>query len=198
MVSVGNLSVGGTGKTPLVSLVARVLVAGGHHPCILTRGYGRHRGSGPIFLEPASGRVADARQVGDEPAALATELPNVLIVVSADRWSAGRIAEQRFPVSVHLLDDGFQHLSLYRDLDIVLLDVTRPSSELALLPAGRWREPFSALRRAQWVVLTRSELGDVGVWQAQVEAVHPRARIFRLLNPVRRAGGRADRLAGTS
>jgi tetraacyldisaccharide 4'-kinase len=80
---------------------------------------------------------------------------------------------------VHLLDDGFQHLALYRDLDVVLLDITRPLSDLALLPAGRWREPFSALRRAHWVILTRTELGDAGGWQGRVQALNPRARIFR-------------------
>jgi tetraacyldisaccharide 4'-kinase len=80
---------------------------------------------------------------------------------------------------VHLLDDGFQHLALYRDLDVVLLDITRPLSDLALLPAGRWREPFSALRRAHWVILTRTELGDAGGWQGGVQALNPLARIFR-------------------
>ena len=79
---------------------------------------------------------------------------------------------------MHLLDDGFQHLALYRDLDVVLLDITRPLSDLALLPAGRWREPFSALRRAHWVILTRTELGDAGGLQGRVQALNPRARIF--------------------
>jgi tetraacyldisaccharide 4'-kinase len=179
VVSVGNLSVGGTGKTPLVIMMARTLLASGHRPCILTRGYGRRREKGPIVLEPGAHRIADARDVGDEPAALARALPNVPIIVSPDRLRGGRIGEQRFQASVHLLDDGFQHLALYRDLDVVLLDVTHPSSDLALLPAGRWREPFTALRRAHWVVLTRTELGDPGGLQARVQALNPRARIFR-------------------
>ena len=179
VVSVGNLSVGGTGKTPLVVLIARTLVAGGHRPCILTRGYGRRGGSEPIVLEPGPHRVADPREVGDEPAALAKELPNVLVVVSPDRLRGGTIAEQRFQATVHLLDDGFQHFALARDLDIVLLDTTRSVSDLALLPAGRWREPFSALRRAHWVVLTRTELGDGGSLQERIQEINPLARIFR-------------------
>jgi len=179
VVSVGNLSVGGTGKTPLVILMAETLLAGGHRPCILTRGYGRRGGKRLIVLEPGPDRIADPREVGDEPAALARALPNVPIIVSPDRLRAGRIGEQRFQSTVHLLDDGFQHLALHRDLDIVLLDITHPSSDLALLPAGRWREPFSALRRAHWVILTRTELGDAGGLQGRVQALNPRARIFR-------------------
>ena len=179
VVSVGNLSVGGTGKTPLVILMARTLLASGHRPCILTRGYGRRRGKGPIVLDPGADLIFDPREVGDEPAALAGALPNVPIIVSRDRFRGGIIGEQDFQATVHLLDDGFQHLALYRDLDVVLLDVTRPSSDLALLPAGRWREPFTALRRAHWVVLTRTELEDTGGWQGRVQALNPQARIFR-------------------
>jgi len=179
VVSVGNLSVGGTGKTPLVILMAETLLAGGHRPCILTRGYKRRGGKELIVLEPGPGRRADPRKVGDEPALLARALPDVPIIVCRDRFRAGIIAEQRFQPTVHLLDDGFQHLALYRDLDVVLLDVTRPPSDSALLPAGRWREPFSALQRAHWVILTRTELGDATEWQARVQALNPRARIFR-------------------
>jgi len=179
VLSVGNLSVGGTGKTPLVILMAKTLLAGGHRPCILTRGYRRRRGKRLIVLEPGPERRADPRKVGDEPALLARALPDVPIIVCRDRFRAGIIAEQRFQPTVHLLDDGFQHLALYRDLDIVLLDVTRPPSDYALLPAGRLREPWSALLRAHWVILTRTELGDASVLQGQVQSANPNARIFR-------------------
>jgi tetraacyldisaccharide 4'-kinase len=179
VVSVGNLSVGGTGKTPLVILMAKTLRAAGHRPCILTRGYGRRGGRELIVLEPGPDRVADPREVGDEPAALAIALPNVPIIVTPDRLRGGIIGEQRFQATVHLLDDGFQHLALYRDLDVVLLDISRPPSDLALLPAGRGREPFSALRRAHWVILTRTELGDASGLQGRVQALNPRAQIFR-------------------
>ena len=179
VISVGNLSVGGTGKTPMVILMAKALLAGGHRPCILTRGYGRRGGKGPIVLDPRAGLIFDPRQVGDEPAGLARALPNVPVIVSPDRFRAGIIGEQDFRVDVHLLDDGFQHLALYRDLDVVLLDVARPSQDLALLPAGRMREPLSALQRAHWVILTRTELRDPTGLQARVQALNPRARIFR-------------------
>ena len=182
VISVGNLSVGGTGKTPMVILMARTLLAAGHRPCILTRGYRRRGGKGPIVLDPDAGLIFDPRKVGDEPAVLARALPNVPIIVSGDRFRAGKIGEQDFRATVHLLDDGFQHLALHRDLDVVLLDVTRSSSDLTVLPAGRLREPFSALQRAHWVILTRAELGDASELQARVQTVNPLVRIFRSSN----------------
>jgi tetraacyldisaccharide 4'-kinase len=179
VISVGNLSVGGTGKTPMVILMAGILRAAGLRPCILTRGYGRRRGRGPILLDPEERLVYDPREVGDEPAALAKALPDVPMVVAADRFRGGTMAERTFRPGVFLLDDGFQHLALYRDLDVVLLDVTTPAADLALLPAGRLRETFQALERAHWVILTRTELGDAGAMQARVQAANPKARIFR-------------------
>ena len=174
---VGNLTVGGTGKTPVVIKVAKTLLAAGHCPCILTRGYGRRGGRAPVALDPGADLIFEPRTVGDEPAALARALPGVPIVVSADRFRGGIIGEQFHP-TVYLLDDGFQHLALYRDLDVILIDVTRPWSEYALLPAGRAREPFSAIRRAHWVILTRTEPGDPSPIEAKVRAVHSGARIF--------------------
>jgi len=179
VISVGNLSVGGTGKTPLVILMAKTLLAGGQRPCILTRGYGRRRGKSLIIIDPGAGLVFDPQEVGDEPAALARALPNVPIIVSRDRFRAGVIGERDFQATVHLLDDGFQHFALYRDLDVVLLDVMCPPADLTLLPAGRLREPFSALRRAHWVILTRTELAEGAALEARVKAMNPGARIFR-------------------
>ena len=185
VVSVGNLTVGGTGKTPLVALVAETLLKHGWKPAILTRGYGRRRGPDLVEIGLAFARELrrpDPRQVGDEPALLARRLPAVPIVVSADRTRAGRLAENRYGVDVHILDDGFQHLALARDADIVALDATWPLSNEALLPAGRMREPLGALRRAHIVVLTRTELagpGDLDSIERQVRRINPEADIFR-------------------
>lgn len=178
VVSVGNLSVGGTGKTPLVMFIAERLQHQGWKPGILTRGYARQRGPETILLEPGAQRAADPRQVGDEPALLARSLPGVPIAVGADRYRAGRLAEERFNVDVHILDDGFQHLALARAVDVVALDVTQEFSDRALLPAGRLREPCSALARAHLVVLTRVELGDPRLLEGRVLSVNPQAAIF--------------------
>ncbi|HLW79079.1 MAG TPA: tetraacyldisaccharide 4'-kinase [Terriglobia bacterium] len=179
VVSVGNLSVGGTGKTPLVEWLARTLAGRGLKPGILTRGYGRRRGDALIAIAPGAGRAPDPRAVGDEPAWLARTLADVPIVVGADRYRAGRMAEDRFHVGVHLLDDGFQHLGLERQADIVALDATQNLEDQALLPAGRLREPMSALARAHFIVLTRTELADPAPLEARVRQINPRAGIFR-------------------
>lgn len=164
VISIGNLTVGGTGKTPLVQLVASILLRKGIKPAILTRGYGRRNKADVIVVPPEPERRADAREIGDEPALLARALPEVPIIICADRFRGGTVAEQRFHVDVHVLDDGFQHLALARDLDIVAFDVSTPPSDLALLPAGRAREPLAALARAQCIVFTRTASGDLSKW----------------------------------
>jgi len=178
VISVGNLSVGGTGKTPLVAFIARTLVKLGAKPGILTRGYGR-RGRGLIALPPKPERLVDPREVGDEPALLARALPEVPIVICADRYRGGRLAEERLNVNVHILDDGFQHLALARDLDLVVLDVTQELDHAALLPAGRLREPLNGLQRAHVVVISRMELGDPQPLACRVAEINPHAKIFR-------------------
>lgn len=178
VISVGNLTVGGTGKTPFVRLLAEMLLKRGVKPSVLTRGYGRQRGFKIIVIEPRPGRAPSPRDVGDEPALLARTLPEVPIIVCADRYQGGLQAEQDFNVKVHLLDDGFQHRSLARDVDIVLVDVTQRLSDDALLPAGRLREPLSALVRAHIVILTRTDLCDPSPSQSLIRRVNPRAKIF--------------------
>lgn len=177
VISVGNLTVGGTGKTPLVAWLARRLLASGHKPSILTRGYGR-RGTRMIVLAPQPGRIPDPREVGDEPAWLARKLPEVPIIVGVDRYEAGRVAEDRFRVDIHVLDDGFSHLALARDIDLVILDSTVDLSREALLPAGRRREPCGALTRADLVVLTRTEIADPAPLEARIGDANPHARVF--------------------
>ncbi len=180
VISVGNLTAGGTGKTPFVALLAERLLRRGWKPGILTRGYGRPRRAGEIIaIQPGAERGPDPRAVGDEPALLARKLPEVAIVVGADRYRAGCVAEERFGVDVHILDDGFQHLALERDLDITLLDVTEKISDGALLPAGRMREPWSALERAHLIVLTRTELDDAQPYEALARETNPQAKVLR-------------------
>ena len=179
VVSVGNLSVGGTGKTPFVAFLAELLEKRGWKPGILTRGYGRRKGAALVPIAPGNGRAPDPRDVGDEPALLARKLPTVPIVVGADRYRAGLLAEETFGVNVHILDDGFQHLALARDVDIVLLDATQELLHYTLLPAGRLREPLAALTRADLVVMTRTELADPTPLEEQVRQINPQAKMFR-------------------
>jgi len=144
--SIGNLSVGGSGKTPFVLLLGELLKQRGIKFDILSRGYGR-RSRGVLLVDPSG----SAREFGDEPLLMARRL-NVPVIVGEDRYSAGCFAEDKFGPQLHLLDDAFQHRTLARDFDIVL--VTPEDARDRLLPAGRLREPLSALRRADAVVLT--------------------------------------------
>jgi tetraacyldisaccharide 4'-kinase len=133
-------------------------------------------------VAPDAHRRAEAREVGDEPALLARQLPEVPLIICADRYRGGQAAEERFQVDAHILDDGFQHLALARDLDVLALDSTQTLSNWRLLPAGRQREPVSALRRAQIVVLTRTESADpasVQPLEEWIRKVHPAVKIFR-------------------
>ena len=153
-----------------------------------------------IVIEPGTGRAADPRVVGDEPALLAARLPVVPIVVATDRYQAGLAAEERFEVNIHVLDDGFQYLALARDLDVVLLDVTREYFRASLLPAGPWREPLAALARAQAVVLTRIELGNPLPLEEEVRRINPGLKVFRTTTQLARlvdAGSGNERAADT-
>jgi tetraacyldisaccharide 4'-kinase len=142
VISVGNLTVGGTGKTPMVLWIAERLIAQGEKTAILTRGY--------------RGQESDHGRTSDEAQLLGARLGGLVDVgVGADRWAEGRRLAAR-GVGYFILDDGFQHLGLARDVDLVLVDATSPFGGGHLLPAGRLREPKSALARADIVVITRS------------------------------------------
>ncbi len=145
VVSIGNLSVGGSGKTPFVLLLGELLQVRGLKFDILSRGYGRTT-RGVALVDPAG----SPRDFGDEPLLIARRL-NVPVIIGESRYAAGVLAEQKFGPQLHLLDDGFQHRSLARDFDIVL--VTPEDVRDRLLPGGRLREPLTSLRRADAVVL---------------------------------------------
>jgi tetraacyldisaccharide 4'-kinase len=146
VVSIGNLSVGGSGKTPFVLLVGELLKQRGISFDVLSRGYGRST-RGVAVVDPGG----SPRDFGDEPLLIARRL-HVPVIVGEERFAAGQLAEATFPSRLHLLDDGFQHRALGRDFDIVLL--TPEDAHERLLPAGRLREPLSTLSRADAVVLT--------------------------------------------
>ena len=156
VVSVGNLVVGGTGKTPIVAWLAARLLADGTRPAIVSRGYGGRAGRGPLLVSSGGGPQCSASLSGDEPYLLAQRVPGAIVVVGADRYAGAELA-RRSGASVVLLDDGFQHRRLARDLDIVLLDAVRPLGNGRLLPRGPLREPVDALRRADVVVATRAD-----------------------------------------
>lgn len=158
VVSIGNIAVGGAGKTPATILVAGMLLKEGWKPAVVSRGYGRH-GRGVLVVSDGVRVLAKPREAGDEPYLTALSLPGVAVVVGADRYSACVRAIRECGCDSVVLDDGFQHLKLGRDVDIVAVDATAPFGPL--LPAGRFREPATALRRANLIILTRvDQCGD--------------------------------------
>lgn len=155
VISIGNITVGGTGKTPVTAYVARHLIARGLRVAVLSRGYGG-------TLEGRSAIVSDGRELfltaeecGDEPFLLAGKVPGLIVAIGSDRHAAGLLTMERFSPDLFLLDDGFQHLRLHRDLNILLLDCTCPFGNGWTLPAGLLREPRHTAGRADLVIRTR-------------------------------------------
>ena len=180
VISVGNLSAGGSGKTPFVMLLGELLKSRGVKFDVLSRGYGR-KSRGVLLVDPGG----LAQEFGDEPLLIARKL-QVPVIVGEDRFQAGQFAESRFGVQLHLLDDGFQHRALARDFDLVML--TPQDASDRLLPAGRMREPIAALDRADAVVLASGASEDCFplagkvVWRVRrgivAEGIPPRPVVF--------------------
>ncbi|MGH9969040.1 MAG: tetraacyldisaccharide 4'-kinase [Pyrinomonadaceae bacterium] len=158
VISVGNITTGGTGKTPLVEWVCRVLARDKRKVCILTRGYGRANPGARVVVSDGVTVQATGAEAGDEPFLLAQSLNGLAAVISdQDRVAAGRWAIQNLGMEVFVLDDGFQHLRLSRDLNILTVDATNPWGGGTLLPHGRLREPRREASRADCVVITRAD-----------------------------------------
>ncbi len=178
VISVGNVTVGGTGKTPLVMALARGLMDRGIPVAILSRGYKGKKTSGPlvsdgqiVFLSP--------EESGDEPFLMAKSLKGIPVLVGKDRFVTGRMALQRFGIRGLLLDDGYQHLQLYRDLNILLIDSHIGFGDHHLLPRGILREPLSHLRRAHLFLLTKVEhLEACQPLEAKLHQIHPSSPVF--------------------
>ncbi len=158
VISVGNITAGGTGKTPFVIMLAGLLARSGRKVAVVSRGYRRGKASkGPLVVSDGMGIKCAVDQSGDEPMLAASRLlkEGVLVLVCPDRIKAA-VAAREMGAKVVVLDDGFQRRSLYRDIDIVLLDHKKPFHNGFLLPSGLLREPPSSLRRADMVVMTRA------------------------------------------
>jgi tetraacyldisaccharide 4'-kinase len=191
VISIGNLAMGGTGKTPATIALAKWLLDSGCRVAILSRGYkGKHR-DGPLLVSDGQRICTTANEAGDEPMVIARNLPRALVAVSKQRAKAGAWLEERFRVDVHLLDDGFQHLQLHRDLNLLVIDATNPFAG-GLPPRGRLREPLDAICRADAVLLTRTEVGQT--YTELIGAIHrhkpgiPCLRVRQKLASLRRLG----------
>lgn len=169
VISIGNIAVGGRAKTPMTARVVRTLIAAGERPAVLSRGYGRERVSdAPVVVRDADGLHADVRDAGDEPLMLAEQLDGAIVIVHRERARAGALAAE-MGATVHVLDDGFQHAALARDIDIVMIDPR--DLEGRLLPFGRLRERPSALARAHAVMIIGGDAASDEAARAKVAAL---------------------------
>ncbi|MBW2219120.1 MAG: tetraacyldisaccharide 4'-kinase [Deltaproteobacteria bacterium] len=170
VISIGNLVAGGTGKTPMTIYLAELVKKNGNRPVVISRGYrGGAEKSGGIVCDGKS-VLMDAGTAGDEPYMMAKTLKDVPILVGSNRLQSCSIALQKFNPDLIILDDAFQHLKLFRDIDIVLLDHSKPLGNQRFLPRGPLREPVSALKRGSVFITTRSRTSSVN-WPKELDAV---------------------------
>jgi tetraacyldisaccharide 4'-kinase len=175
VISIGNITLGGTGKTPLVEYLGRKMKERNKKAAILSRGYGRRVRTPLIIAEKISWQDA-----GDEAVLLSRNLKDIPILVGKNRAESGKEAMDKLGAEIILLDDGFQHWPLQRDLDVVTLDYTRPIWENSLFPLGDLRERVNSLKRAQVFVLTRVDNtgSSLNIWQDYLRDINPEASIF--------------------
>ena len=185
VISIGNLTLGGTGKTPLAIYLAVLLRKLDAAPALLSRGYGRGSQDRIQVIGPDDEPSNLAWRAGDEPALVRRRVPEIWLGISKDRRAAGeRILEKR-PDAVFILDDGFQHRNLHRDLDIVMVDRGQPLAANRVFPRGTLREPLAGLQRAQIVLLNgRYQAGEADPVEASVRAINPTAHIMHCVQRV--------------
>ncbi len=174
VISIGNITLGGTGKTPCVQFVARELQKSGRRVAIVSRGYGGALSQQGAVVSDGEKIFFKASKAGDEPLLHARSLPDAAVVIGVDRVRAARRAIDECGVQIIVLDDGFQFYSLHRDSDIVLLDARRPFDNGHLLPLGRLREPAQSLKRASALVLTRCNLATAD----ELQTTHEKIKAF--------------------
>jgi len=181
VISVGNLCLGGTGKTPHVIAMSRYLLKQGFRPAIISRGYGGKAGKGPLIISDGRQVFVDATVCGDEPFMMALSVKGVPVIVGSNRYRSSLAAISSFGCDVIILDDAFQHLSLYRDVDLVLLPAASPLGNGRVFPGGDLRETPKALKRASAIILSKCEqvpFGRIELVKEQIQAITGQIPVF--------------------
>lgn len=180
VISVGNITAGGTGKTPFVEYLVNRYIAKGYRPCVLSRGYKRLT-RGMQVVSDGLKISGDALTSGDEPVQIAKKFPGAMVVVAEKRAAAADFILKRYKPELFILDDGFQHRSMGRDLDIVIIDGTRELDKIPLLPAGLRREHISALKRADLLIRSHAEKNEALAPEIPKIDMRYEVKIFRSL-----------------
>ena len=177
VISIGNMTLGGTGKTPLVIHVARLLEQIAATPVLLSRGYGRRSRRCCVVVPPEMAVGSPGNELGDEPALVRRSVPGMWLGIAANRFEAGVQVAARLPDAVFILDDGFQHRKLRRNLDLLVVDATQPLETNHIFPRGSLREPIQGLRRCHAVIINGVN-SEVTPLEKVIERIHPTARVF--------------------
>lgn len=179
VIAIGNLTVGGSGKTGLVEWLARRLHEAGHRPAVILRGYKGRVGRDPLLVSDGGGPLVSAERAGDEAVMLAEKLAGVPVIAGPDRRRDALFALEKFGSTHLILDDGFQHLALARDLNLLVIESDRDLQNESLLPRGPLREPLPAAGRADALMLSRSRSGEGGLWP-WLSRLCPGRPVFRM------------------
>lgn len=158
IISIGNITTGGTGKTPAVIYFSKLLAKENYQVAVLSRGYRGSKSKDGGIVSDGKELLLTAKESGDEPYLIALNLPNIPVAIGKDRFSMGEILKEKLHRNLFILDDGFQHYALQRDVDIVLIDAVNPFGNGSMLPHGILREPKLALQRSDIVIITKSNL----------------------------------------
>lgn len=178
VICVGNITAGGTGKTPTVMHLARLFQTRNFHPVVLTRGYKRKSKKPILPVSDGNAILTTPQESGDEPYLIAAGLKNIPVVVGTDRYNSGMFSIDHFGSDIFILDDGYQHLKLYRNINILLIDASNPAGNGCMLPAGILREPLTGISRADCIIISRADEGDKSKAEELVRSFNKKAPVY--------------------
>jgi len=183
VISVGGITLGGVGKTPVVELVVNMLAKNGKRVAVLSRGYGRVGGSDIKLVSDGKEILCNVEEAGDEPYLLAKNMKSTVVFVGRNRYETGRTSEEKFNVDTVVLDDGFQHWRLHRDINIVVINASSPFGNGYVFPRGNLREPYKCLERADCFIITKIDMiKDAGIIKKRLLDVNKSAQVITTIH----------------
>ena len=183
VISIGGITLGGVGKTPVVELLVNMLIKKGEKVAVLSRGYGRVEESDIKLVSNGKEILCNVEEAGDEPYLLAKNLKSTVIFAGKNRYETGRISEEKFNIDTVVLDDGFQHWRLHRDINIVVINASNPFGNGYVFPRGNLREPYKCLKRADCFIITKTDMiKDAGIIEKRLLDINSSAQVITCIH----------------